>query len=63
MKFVSSFQDGNTTYVVAVDEDGFIHFESRWSDADGTLQGDEIVFSDSATFDLMRALKGALSIV
>lgn len=63
MKFIASFENGNTTHVVAVDENGFTHLENRWTDADGTLQGEETVYGEGALSDLIQALKGAQSVV
>lgn len=33
MRFVSSIQDGTATHFVAVDHDGLIHVDTRWTGA------------------------------
>lgn len=62
MQFIASFENGTTTHVVAVDEDGFTHLEDRWTDADGVLQGREMVYGSGALCDLIAALKSAQKI-
>ncbi len=63
MKFVASVEDGPTTYVVAVDRDGFTHLETRWTSADDTVSANEVVLSEGAAVELIAALKGAMAVV